>query len=279
MPSTDRAPSTPTGFSLPARLPASAAGPQYGLADLHAHTAHGDGMADARTVLDRIEAHTNLDVVAITDHDDVRGALLARDVHARGRYRFELVTGIEVTTRSGHLLALWVDRPIPSFRSLEATIAAIHEAGGLAVLAHPFSPLTRSVGRRGLERVLRITDTVTHPDGIEVANLSLAGRVTGTKPRRLNAGYGLAETGGSDAHFPEEVGTAATTFPGRTAAELRAAILARQTRGLAGQQVPLMQIGARRLALQQVRGLSVTPRKVLGPPLVRLLRRAGMGQA
>lgn len=255
------------------------AGHSYGLADLHAHTAHGDGMADARAVLERIEAHTNLDIVAITDHDDIRGALIAREVHAHGRYRFELVTGIEVTTRSGHLLALWVDRPIPSFRSLEETIATIHDAGGLAVLAHPFSPLTRSVGQRGLERVLRIADPSTHPDGIEVANLTLAGRVTGAKPRRLNVGYGLAETGGSDAHFPEELGMAATAFPGRTSADLRTAILARQTRGLAGQQVPLRQIGVRRLARQQARGLAVTPRKVLGPPLARLLRRAGAVRA
>ena len=52
----------------------------------------------------------------MTDHDDVGGALIARELHSQRRYRFALVPGIELTTRSGHLLALWVDEPLPSFR-------------------------------------------------------------------------------------------------------------------------------------------------------------------
>ncbi|MDP6604818.1 MAG: PHP-associated domain-containing protein [Dehalococcoidia bacterium] len=247
--------------------------PRFGVADLQLHTAFGDGMASAREVLDRVEHQTSLDVIGVTDHDDVGGALEARELHARGDYSFELVTGIEVTTRSGHLLALWVDEPVASFRPLGETISTIHGAGGLAVIPHPFSYLTRSVGQRALERLLREDDPRTRPDGIEVANTSLAGRVTGAKARRLNGErYGLAETGGSDAHFPEEIGKARTLFGGTTAAELRAEIEAGRTRGLMGDPVPLRAIGVRRLLEQQVRGLSVTPRKVLGRPLRRVAR-------
>lgn len=245
---------------------------RFGSADLQIHTSHGDGMANAAALFGRIETATDLDVIAITDHDDVRGALLARELHARGHYRFEFVPGIELTTLSGHLLALWVDEPIRPLRSLAETVATIHRLGGLAVLPHPFSYLTRSVGRRTLERLLRTTDAEAHPDGIEVANASLAGRVTGARPLRWNREHGgLAETGGSDAHHPEEVGTARTVFSGHTASELRAAILARQTLGVSGTPVPLRHLGPRRLALQQVRGLSVTPRKILGPHVRRLL--------
>jgi len=248
---------------------------RFGKADLQVHTAYGDGMASAVELFDHIEATTDLDVIAVTDHDDVGGALEAREVHARGRYSFELVTGIEVTTRSGHLLALWVDEPIRSLRPLDETVAAIHRAGGLAVIPHPLSPLTRSVGHRAIERVLGIEDVEPHPDGIEVANTSLAGRVTAAKARRNNAAYyGLAETGGSDAHFPEAVGTAWTLFPLRantSASEsLREAALAHETTGDEGRAPSLRQLGARRLLRQQVRGLSVTPRKVLGPPLRRV---------
>ncbi len=243
----------------------------FGTADLQVHTSYGDGMADAQELLARVEMMTDLDVIAVTDHDDIGGALLAREVHARGAYRFEFVTGVELTTRSGHLLALWVDEPLRPLRPLGETIAAIHRAGGLAVIPHPFSYLTRSIGQRALERLLANGDPETIPDGIEVANLTLAGRVTGAKALRLNRErYGLAETGGSDAHFPEEVGTATTLFPGRTAVELRSAILARETAGLKGNQVGLRTIGVRRLAIQQVRGLSVTPKKVLGPHVKRL---------
>ena len=83
--------------------------PIFGRADLQVHSAYGDGMATAAEIFDRVEAHGALDVIAITDHDDVTGALEAREVHARGHYRFAFVPGIEVTTRSGHMLALFVD--------------------------------------------------------------------------------------------------------------------------------------------------------------------------
>jgi predicted metal-dependent phosphoesterase TrpH len=247
---------------------------RFGRADLQVHTSHGDGMEDARTIFERIELRGELDVIAVTDHDDVRGALEAREVHGRSRYHFDLVTGIEVTTRQGHLLALWVDQPIPSFRSLEATVAAIHRAGGIAVVPHPFSALTRSVGRRSLERVLAIADEDTHPDGIELANPTSMGWDTGARARRLNATrYHLAETGGSDAHFVEAIGNAYTLFPGRDAAMLRAAIVERRTTGVIDQGTPMRDIGARRLLAQQVRGLAVTPRKVLGPMAARLRDR------
>jgi hypothetical protein len=244
-----------------------------GRADLQVHTAHGDAMGDAAEILDAVEAAGFLDVLAITDHDDVAGALLAREAPARGSYLFELVTGIEVTTRQGHLLALWVDEPVRSFRSLEQTVAQIHELGGLAVIPHPFSMLTRSIGRRRLERNLEIDDPTVHPDGIELANPTSLGWDTRRARQRNDERWQLAVTGGSDAHFTELIGSAYTTFPGRSAAELRVAIEGRATDGVLGRKVPLREIGVRRLAHQQVRGLSVTPRKVLGPPLGRARAR------
>ncbi|GMU41091.1 MAG: hypothetical protein AMXMBFR23_19570 [Chloroflexota bacterium] len=244
--------------------------PRFGRADLQVHTAYGDGMDSARSVFDHVEARAELDVVAVTDHDDVRGALEAREVHARGGYHFDLVTGIEVTTLHGHLLALWVDRPVASFKRIEDTIAAIHQAGGLAVVPHPFSLLTRSVGRRTLDRVMRIEDPATHPDGIELANPMMRGWDVGERAERGNRErWHLAETGGSDAHFCETVGTAYTQFPGRTAEDLRRAILERRTAGVLVRTTPYREIGARRLVLQQVRGLSVTPRKVIGGRIER----------
>jgi predicted metal-dependent phosphoesterase TrpH len=196
-------------------------------------------------------------------------------VHAQGRYSFEFVPGIEVTTRSGHLLALWVDSPVRSFRPLNETVATIHRLGGVAVIPHPLSYLTRSIGERTLDRLLGEGNAETRPDAIEVANTTLAGRVTGARALRANrARWGLAETGGSDAHFLEEVGAARTLFPGRTAGDLRTALAEGRTAGVSRGAVPLRTIGARRLALQQIRGLSTTPRKVIGPPVARMVQRA-----
>ena len=221
--------------------------------------------------------------VAVTDHNTLDGYFQVRKL-AAAYNDLLIIPGIEVTTRAGHLLGLWVDEPIPSFRSLAETIAAIHRAGGLAVLPHPFSMATRSVGQRALERHLAGCEPESRPDGIEVANPTLAGALTGERPRRLNrAGYALAETGGSDAHFLEAIGSGVTVFhstaddsPG---AALRHALVARSTWGELRRAPSLRQLGARRLLAQQMIGLSTTPRKVLGPPLSRLATRwlAGAG--
>ena len=254
---------------------------RFGRADLQVHTSHGDGMDSALAIFEAVERDAFLDVIAITDHDDVRGALEAREVYERTRERwhFDLVTGIEVTTTHGHLLALWVDRPVPSFRSLEATVAAVHEAGGLAVVPHPFSLLTRSVGRRTLDRVMALPRE-QQPDGLEVANTLSKGWHTGERARARNyQTWLLSETGGSDAHFVEAVGRAYTRWAAPQghldAASLRRALEARRTEGVLVGPTPYRAIGARRLARQQVRGLAVTPRKVLGPKVSALRARLG----
>ena len=148
------------------------------------------------------------------------------------------------------------------------------------MIPHPFSYLTRSVGQRTLERLLAQDDAETRPDGIEVANLSPAGRVTRARAHRMNRErYALAETGGSDTHFIEALLSAYTLFPGHTAADLRLAVETRRTHGVDGKPVSLRQIGPRRLVMQQVIGLAETPKRVAGPALRRLGARLMPGRS
>lgn len=200
-----------------------------GRADLQLHSDLGDGLASPEAILDSAE-HVGLDVIALTDHDDIRGSFLMRDLAARRSSAVEVVTGVEVTTRSGHLLALWIEEEIPMFAPLAATVARIHELGGLAVVPHPLSYLTFSVGEGAL-RALHGGPAECQVDGIELRNPSYAGRVRGRRAAWLNEHVlGLAETGSSDAHHAELVGTAWTDFPGHRAADLRQAIMSRTTR-------------------------------------------------
>ena len=71
---------------------------RLGRADLQIHTSHGDGMGNAAEIFDVVDKNEFLDVIAITDHDDINGALLAREIHAQKRRSFDLITGIEITT-------------------------------------------------------------------------------------------------------------------------------------------------------------------------------------
>ena len=200
-----------------------------GRADLQIHSDLGDGLAPPEAILDAAERN-ELDVIALTDHDDIRGSFLLRDIAARRSSPVRIVTGIEVTTRSGHLLALWVEDEIPMFASLAATVAQIHAMGGLAVVPHPLSYLTFSVGEGAL-RSLHAGRDECRVDGIELRNPSYAGRVRWQRAARLNSDLlGAAETGSSDAHHAHLVGTAWTEFPGATIEDLRHAILSRTTR-------------------------------------------------
>ncbi len=202
---------------------------RLGRADLHIHTLASDGTAGVEAVLDHVEARTGLDVIAITDHERIDAALAAR-VLARARgCRFEVVVGEEVTTRGGHLLALFIEEPVRSLRPLRWTIEAIHEQGGLAVPAHPLVPYPLCAQGWALRRLLADPDPRVHPDGLETFNPTALGRPMHAQAVRFAAEHGLAALGNSDAHALEAIGACWSTFPGRSAEELRLSILERRT--------------------------------------------------
>jgi predicted metal-dependent phosphoesterase TrpH len=243
---------------------------RLGTADLHIHTRYGDGMATIPELLHYVETECQLDVIAVTEHDTIRAAAEARELHGRRRYRFEVVPGIEVTTLDGHLVALFVDEPIASFRRMEPTLADIHRLGGIAIVPHPLSWLTRSVSARVLGRIALARDDAVRFDAIEEYNLSPAGRVTSAKARRLNRDrFHLAAVGSSDAHFLQSIGSALTRFDGTSAADLRRAIEAGTTSGAAGHSPRLSELGYRNIALQQWRGMMATPRNMGWLPTIR----------
>lgn len=198
-------------------------------ADLHVHTTASDGTASPSDVLEWASEATDLEVIAICDHNTNEGALEAAAI--AHRYRVEVVVGQEVESAHGHILGLWTPQEISPGMSAGETVAAIHAQGGLAIVAHPFAP--RWWHKHGLCRGERsVYDSVPF-DGVEVANstpLLFLANFHARRYWRHNAER-LAATGGSDAHMLSVVGTSRTSFPGSTAADLRRAIEQKQTRG------------------------------------------------
>ncbi len=199
-----------------------------GKADLHVHTTWGDGTASVADILRFASDETDLDVIAITDHDDLRGGWEAQAL--AGAYRVQVIPGIEITTLQGHLLALFLEHPVKMLRSVEWSIQAVHDQGGLCIAPHPLSWLTRSLGERAVRRVQRDPHREVYFDGIEAINPSLAGQVTAARVGELKAELRLPETGSSDAHHLRGVGSAFTVFAGNTARDLRQALAAGATR-------------------------------------------------
>lgn len=192
-------------------------------ADLHVHTsASPDGRSSLETVA-RAARAAGLDAVAITDHD------LCTPVPA-SLEGVLLIPGCEVSTRAGHITGLFLDRPLPlealgRLPAPEDAVAAIHQAGGLAVLAHPFH-------RPGAE-----PEKFTFPlDGVETANARAAFKVPDANGRAavLAAARGLAAVGGSDGHDAAEVGNACTELEAEelSLSALRSALAAGRSRGV-----------------------------------------------
>lgn len=197
---------------------------KLGRADLHMHSTYSDGIGTIQQVLDYAQERTNLDVIALTDHDVIEGALRARDLWARGNYRFDFIVGEEVSTRSGHLLALFIEKRIPPHLSMEESIDLIHAQGGLAIVAHPLNQLFRhSCPRYVLDRI-KASESVWL-DGIETWNASFCGIYANRVAMRSNRDYyGWPELGNSDAHTLSAIGSGCTWFAGANARDVREAI-------------------------------------------------------
>jgi predicted metal-dependent phosphoesterase TrpH len=201
-------------------------GGERGKADLHLHTLYSDGTARLVDLLNWIENRTDLDLVAVTDHDRIDGARRAAEMHAAGDFHYELVVGEEVTTRSGHVVGLFLTEPVPAFRSVAETVERIHAQGGLAVAAHPLG-IFLSLGSGSLRRLQADPRKDRHLDAVELINPSLGGRLRHRALAELNAAeLHLPGLGNSDAHVLETVGCAWTAFPGSTADEFRSALVA-----------------------------------------------------
>jgi hypothetical protein len=198
-----------------------------GRADLHVHSRWSDG-AQAPDAVVRAAA-SRLDVVALTDHDEIRGALQARVFAAdHPELGVDVVVGEEISTLNGHLLGLFLEERVPPGLPALATVELIHAQGGLAVAAHPFHPIRGAA--RGQRSVGELVEDLPL-DAIEVVNnAGVFSRLYDAWAALRNVEWMLPVTGGSDAHDVWYLGSGVTRFPGRSARELRAALVAGRTR-------------------------------------------------
>jgi predicted metal-dependent phosphoesterase TrpH len=209
----------------------------YSRADIHMHTNLGDGWASPAKVIE-VAIARGLSLIAVTDHDHIEGAKRVADLLAQGNYPLRMITGVEVSTRQGHLLGLFVNKAPKHMRPVEESIDAIKEQGGLVIVPHPFGRLVPSLSRAKIETLLGKGYSI---DGIEIFNPTPANSAMRPAVRAANQQWQLAETGSSDAHFWQHIGSAYTLFPGDSPEELRRAILERTVRS-GGQELPTVRL-------------------------------------
>ena len=199
--------------------------------DPHVHTLASDGIHDVERMI-RAALARHLDAVAITDHERMDAAVAGRAMAEYHGLPVEVIVGEEISTRSGHLLGLYMTRRIRPWHSLKRSIAMIHEQGGLAIIAHPLPPYPLCASERTIRALMDEPDPIYHPDGLEGFNPTTARMRWSRKAPALAEELGIAAIGGSDAHRASNVGSTHTLIKTAETVEaaLRAALLTRDTR-------------------------------------------------
>ena len=195
-----------------------------GFADLHIHTIYSyDGTASVPAVLAQARK-MGLDVIAITDHDEIAGSLKALELASA--YGVEVIPGIEITTSEGDLLALNITENIDPNKSVIETVLKVRKLGGFCIAPHP---MAGGIGMKSLS-AYSILKALRHPEvaqnliGIETYNATTIDKLSNHYAHVLAEHLDIAQLGNSDAHVAEAVGLGSTEFPGKTAADLLKAI-------------------------------------------------------
>jgi predicted metal-dependent phosphoesterase TrpH len=170
--------------------------------ELHCHSERSYDGRDSVDLLLEQAAAVGLDAIAVTDHDAIEASLEA--VERAPLYDLVGIPGIEISTAAGHVLGLGVEERIPPALTFEDTLARIREAGGLAVVPHPFQELRSGV----LASIGR--DELAAADAIEVYNSRLLTGRSNRQAEQFARERDLPMTAGSDAHIAEMVGQAVT---------------------------------------------------------------------
>ncbi len=168
--------------------------------DPHIHSIYsGDATGTPREIIKKART-IGLDAIAIADHNTLKGS----DIALKEVKEFTdilIIPSMEITTAKGHMIALGINEEIKKNLSPEETILKIHEAGGLAIIPHPFVRYRNGI----LSRTSKLK-----MDAIETLNSRYIFGYSNWKAKKLAQRENIPQIGASDAHFIEAIGSCIT---------------------------------------------------------------------
>lgn len=162
---------------------------------------------DSTTTPDEIAAtvtEAGIDVLCITDHNAIKGALELVD-----RLPCRVIVGEELRTHAGEIIGLFLGERIPIGTTPAEAARAIRSQGGIVYIPHPYDPMRRNITEPALDAL--IADGLV--DAIEVINAKTSLRSLNDRAAATAAQHGLASGAGSDAHVPDAIGAAYVEMP------------------------------------------------------------------
>jgi predicted metal-dependent phosphoesterase TrpH len=169
--------------------------------DLHMHTDHSGDCATPVDVLINTARDRNLGAIAITDHNEVSGALEARKL-AEELGDIKVIVAEEVkTAEQGEVIGLFLEEKIPKGLTMAETIGEIRAQGGLVYVPHPFD---RFHSVPDYEHLLDIVEEI---DLLEVFNPRVAVTAFNEEAVRFAGKYRIVPAAGSDSHVAQGLGS------------------------------------------------------------------------
>jgi predicted metal-dependent phosphoesterase TrpH len=169
--------------------------------DLHMHTDHSPDCATPVDVLLETARDRGLGAIAITDHNEVSGALEARRIAER-MGDIKVIVAEEVkTAEQGEVIGLFLEEKIPKGMTMAETIAEIRRQGGLVYVPHPFD---RFHSVPDYEHLLDIIEEI---DVLEVFNPRVAVTAFNEEAERFARKYRIVPGAGSDSHVAQGLGS------------------------------------------------------------------------
>ena len=169
--------------------------------DLHMHTDHSPDCATPAEVLLETAKEQGLGAIAITDHNEISGALEAREIAARiGGIKVILAEEVK-TAHEGEVIGLFLSERIERGMSMAETIAEIRRQGGLVYVPHPFDRL-HSVP--DYENLLEIVEDI---DILEVFNPRVTLSAFNEEAVKFARKYRIVPGAGSDSHVAQGLGS------------------------------------------------------------------------
>lgn len=173
--------------------------------DLHMHTDHSGDCATPVDVLLQTARDRGLGAIAITDHNEVSGALEARRIAEQSYEDLKVIVAEEVKTKEqGEVIGLFLEEKIPKGLTMAETIAAIREQGGLVYVPHPFDRF------HSVPDYEHLLDMVEEIDILEVFNPRVALTSFNEEAVRFASKYRIVSGAGSDSHVAQGLGSVRT---------------------------------------------------------------------
>jgi hypothetical protein len=169
--------------------------------DLHMHTDHSPDCATPVDVLLSTARERGLGAIAITDHNEVSGALEARAQAERDGGPKIIVAEEVKTAEQGEVIGLFLEEKIPRGLTMAETIAQIKKQGGLVYVPHPFDRL------HSVPDYEHLLDIVEDIDILEVFNPRVALTAFNEEAERFAAKYRIVPGAGSDSHVAQGLGS------------------------------------------------------------------------